>query len=346
MSFEFHPHLATTGIGSVPFTEATEAVSFLLGAGLTIPFWPQIPKRNFGEEMVPQDSQGIPCVRIDADSKTVSLDLAARMEELEAFYLRYMEEDPGHFALSPEIASGLHTFLRVAQGRQWPVVKGQTTGPVTLCTSIYDANDNPLYADLDLRDAVVKTVVRKAQWQIAQLKPFAADRVLMFVDEPVLAAFGSSTYIYLSEKDVLAMLGEVFEAITEAGGITAIHVCGNSDWGVIVRSGVQVINFDAYQYGSSISLYAADVKILLDRGGCIAWGIVPTTAALVNETTDTLVQRLEGCFEGLIRKGIPRKLLLDRSLITPSCGAGSLSPVEAARVFKLLQEVRDRIQIN
>jgi hypothetical protein len=343
MDLEFSPRLSTTGIGSVPFTDSEEAVSFLLGADLSIPFWPQMPKRCFGEEMIPQDSKGMPCVRIDADRKKVALDMAGRMEEVEAFYHRFMEEDPSLFALSHDIASGLYAFEHLAHGRQWPVVKGQTTGPVTLCTSIYDEQDNPLFADPDLRDAVVKTIVRKVQWQIGRLKPFASDRVLMFVDEPVLSAFGSSTYIYLSEPDVQAMLGEVFEAITGAGGITAIHVCGNSDWGVIVRSGVQVINFDAYQYGTSISLYADDIKALFDRGGSIAWGIIPTTAALSKETTETLVQRLERCFEAMIRKGFSRELLRERAMLTPSCGTGSLSPHEAGRVFTLLREVRDRV---
>ena len=339
---DYKPCLSTTGIGSVPFTDPGEAVEFLLNAGLSLPFWPQVPKRCFAEEMVPQDSRGIPCVRIDSEAHKVRLDLSARMTEIEEFYVRFMEENPAAFAFGEDYASGFFEFERKARGRQWPVVKGQTTGPVTLCTSIYDENGNPLFADPDLRDTAVKMIVRKAQWQIGRLAPFARDRVLMFVDEPVLAAFGSSTYIYLSEADVQAMLGEVFEAINGAGAMTAIHVCGNSDWGMVVRSGVQVINFDAYQYGSSISLYAADVKTLLDRGGSIAWGIVPTTTALAKETTESLVARMEQCFAALTAKGFSRDLLRERAILTPSCGAGSLSPAEAARVFQLLREVRDR----
>ena len=342
MSFVFHPGLSTTGIGSVPFTDSTEAAAFLLNADLSIPFWPQLPKRCFGEEMIPQYAKGVPCVRIDADRKTISLDVTAKMEELEKFYERFLADDSTLFALSSDSSAGLPAFERLAAGRKWPVVKGQTTGPVTMCTSVYHEDGRPLFADADLRDAVVKTIVREVQWQIGRLKPFASEGVLMFVDEPVLAAFGSSTYVYLSEADVQAMLGEVFAAITEAGGISAIHVCGNSDWGVIVRSGVQVINFDAYQYGSSIALYSDDVRTLFDRGGSIAWGIVPTTVAVNKETAETLSRRLEGCFAALERKGFPAKLVRERAVLTPSCGAGSLSPEAASRVFELLREVRNR----
>ena len=342
MSLIFHPSLSTTGIGSVPFTDSTEAAAFLLKADLSIPFWPQLPKRCFAEEMIPQYGAGVPCVRIDADRKAVSLDVSAKMAELETFYERFLADDPALFALPGDSAAGLPAFERLAQGRKWPVVKGQTTGPVTFCTSIYHEDGRPLFADPDLRDAVVKTIVREVQWQIGRLKPFASDGVLMFVDEPVLAAFGSSTYIYLSEADVQAMLGEVFAAISEAGGLSGIHVCGNSDWGVVVRSGVQVINFDAYQYGSSIALYADDVRSLFDRGGSIAWGIVPTTVAVNKETAETLTQRLEGCFEAMERKGFAPELVRARAILTPSCGAGSLSPEAAGRVFELLREVRSR----
>ena len=61
----FTPHLMTTGIGSVPHTNPEEAVSFVLEADLSIPFWPQLPARHFFEQMIPQYSEGMPCVALD-----------------------------------------------------------------------------------------------------------------------------------------------------------------------------------------------------------------------------------------------------------------------------------------
>ncbi|NQT26244.1 hypothetical protein HQ585_12875 [candidate division KSB1 bacterium] len=334
------PNLSTTGIGSVPFTDSKEAVSFLLNAGLSIPFWPQLPKRSFEEEMIPQYGKGMPCVRIDTNCKTVSLDVSSKLSELEAFYHRFLEEDPSLFAISSDVAAGLVAFQNMAGEKMWPVVKGQTTGPITLSTGIAGEDKRPLFSDPELRDAVVKTLVRQVQWQVKQLKPFASEGVLLFVDEPVLAAFGSSSYLYLSEEIVHGMLGEVFDAISEAGGITGIHVCGNSDFGMIVRSGVQVINFDAYQYGESISLYPDDIKAFFDRGGSIAWGIVPTTPAINRETVEGLTERLKGCFDAMERKGFSKALLYERAILTPSCGAGNLSLDEARRVFDLLAGVQ------
>ena len=339
----FRPSLATTGIGSVPFTKGDEAVSFLLNAGLTIPFWPQLPKRCFAEEMVPQYSEGIPCVRVDSAQERIEFMPEHRAVELEEFLNKFLAGDAELFPISRAYSEGVYAFAGQAAGRTWPVVKGHTTGPITFCTGIYDADKNPLYSDPDLRDAAVKALVRKVQWQIKRLQPLASGQVMIFVDEPVLAAYGSSTYIYVSEEAVVEMLGEVFGAITDAGAIPGIHVCGNSDWGMIVRSGVQVVNFDAYQYGSSIALYANDIQTLFERGGSIAWGIVPTTTAIHKETVQSLTALLHTCFEGLIKKGFSKDLIRERAILTPSCGTGSLTPEVAKQVFSLLAEVRQRM---
>ena len=338
------PPLMTTGIGSLPMTDADEAAAFVLDeADLSIPFWPQLPRRGFREHMVPQYAAGLPCVGIDPDAGRIWFDPAGKYEKLEPFYEAYLGEDPAAFALSEEAAAGLAAFRRHAEGRRWPLVKGQVTGPLTLAMGVPDANKSPLYADADLRDAAVKLLARCAQWQIGVLRPLASEAVLIFVDEPLLAAYASSAYVGISESDVRTLVGEVFEAIAQAGGLSGIHVCGNSDWGVVLSTGVMVLNFDAWQYGPSVALYPEQVSELFDRGGRIAWGIVPTTAAIADATIDGLARRMEECFSALAAKGLGRDRVLAHSMLTPSCGAGSLSPDEAAKVFRLLAELRGRL---
>ncbi|MDP2989685.1 MAG: hypothetical protein Q8O57_03865 [Kiritimatiellota bacterium] len=201
-----------------------------------------------------------------------------------------------------------------------------------------------LCADHDLRDAAVKLLTRKAQWQIEQLRPFA-DNIIIFVDEPVLAAFGSSAYIGISAEDVVALESEIFEAIRAAGGLAGIHVCGNSDWNVIIKTGVDILNFDAYGYGPRLSLYSKDVADLFERGDHIAWGIVPTTPEeLKRETCASLVERFRTNVRVLTEKGLAESLVLERSILTPSCGCGSLSIPEAEKVFALLRELRTTLR--
>ena len=339
----FEPSLITTGIGSVPLPDPDQAAAFVLDADVSIPFWPQLPKRGFREQIIPQYSHAIPCVSIDDEQELVTFDDADKMDRLQAFYEAYLSEQLEPFALDPQSAAGFDALIRQAAGRTWPIVKGHAVGPITLAVGIANAEKQPLYSDPELRDAAVKMLTRNVQWQIEQLKPLATDRVLIFLDEPALAAYGSSTYLFISEQDVADMLGEISDAIRAAGGIAGIHVCGNSDWGVVIRSGVDMVNFDAYQFGTTIALYADDVRTLFDRGGSIAWGVVPTSDAIAGETVESLSRRLDECFASLQAKGFDRDLLRRRAVLTPSCGVGTLSPEHAAKVFELLRGLRDSV---
>ena len=180
--------------------------------------------------------------------------------------------------------------------------------------------------------------------KIDRLRAFS-DSVVIFVDEPVLAAFGSSAYLGISADDVITLEGEIFETIRAAGGLSGIHVCGNSDWNVIIRTGVDILNFDAYGCGPRLALYSKDVTALLERGGCIAWGIVPTTPEeLARETCPSLVDRFRKGVTSLTEKGLSETQILEQSLLTPSCGCGSLSIPETVRVFSLLKELRETLR--
>jgi len=332
---------STTGIGSLPFTDPADAVSFLMDAGLTAPFWPQLPRRSWLESMVPQYSEGMPCVSMDRDAEDLALDETDRQQEMQDFYETFLADGTDGFTVSEEVAAGFYEFERRAEGKTWPVVKGQVTGPVTFTTSIKGEDKRPLYGDQELRDAAVKLLARKARWQVERLQPLAENGVLIFLDEPVMAAYGTSAYAGVREEDVHEMMQPIFKSIRDAGGVPGMHVCGNSDWGVVLRSGVQVVNFEAYEHGDTLALYPDDVRELLDRDGYIAWGIVPTSVRVRNETAESLVQRLTSCVDTLADKGFSREELVERSVLTPSCGTGSMEIEDTRTVFRLLRETRD-----
>jgi len=341
MPADFLPSLMTTGIGSLPHTGPDEAVAFVLECGVSAPFWPQLPKRCFTEGMVPQFARPVPCVRVVPDEGRIYWEPERKYEELEEFYGLFLGGDLAPFGLGEESAAGFGAFRRAARGRTWPHVKGQVTGPITFTTSIRSADGRVLFGDADLRDAAAKVLARNAAWQVEQLARFAREGVIVFVDEPVLAVFGSSSLAGVSAELVRSMLGEVFEAIHAAGGISGMHVCGNSDWGVMASTGVRILNFDAYQFGPTVSLYPEAIHALLERGGAIAWGIVPTTPDIADADLDSLARRLEECLQALADKGLDDALLRQRSMLTPSCGAGSMQGAEAQKVFDLLLALRE-----
>jgi len=92
----------------------------------------------------------------------------------------------------------------------------------------------------------------------------------------------------------------------------------------------------------AITLYPAELRAFLERGGVLGWGIVPTLDrdAAATETLPSLLARLDEGLNRLVQKGFDRELLLRRALITPSCGAGGvLTEPLAERVLVLLHQL-------
>jgi hypothetical protein len=159
--------------------------------------------------------------------------------------------------------------------------------------------------------------------------------VICFVDEPVLSAYGSSTYVAVSREDVVALVGEMIEAIHADNGIAGVHCCGNTEWSIPIDAGADIVNFDAYGFGETIALYPAAVKAHLERGGMLAWGVVPTSVAIREHNVTSLAEHLEKMMEHLASKGIDKELIVEQALITPSCGAGTMESEDALKVFEV-----------
>jgi hypothetical protein len=216
-----------------------------------------------------------------------------------------------------------------------PFVKVQTTGPCSFALTLVDENKRAIYYNEEFRDVIVKALAMKCRWQIRKFKPFA-EKVLCFIDEPILSAFGSSTYVSVTRDNVVSLLTEMIEAVHSDGGIAGIHCCGNTEWSLLIDAGVDMVNFDAFGYGETILMYADAIKKHLERGGTLAWGIVPTSPKIREQSIEGLSQKLEALMDKLAAKGIDKKLIIDSAVLTPACGTGSLGPADSEQVFDTL----------
>jgi methionine synthase II (cobalamin-independent) len=326
----------TTGIGSLPHTDPVEACNIILES-VDIPFWPQLPHRSFRESMGPQYSEGFPFVRIEGDNLHVEqVDDTASAAFYEAIAGRT------GFPISTEYAAGLHAFIDILKqkNQRLDAVKGHITGPLTFALSLTDKEKRPIFFDDEMRELSLELLKGKVSWQIDVLKPFA-EKVLIFVDEPILTALGTSTYLGVSNEEASRMLREIVDYIHECGGIAGIHCCGKADWPLVLSSGIDVFNFDAFDYGETLGIYPEEITAFLNNKGYIAWGIVPTTEAIKEVSFGLLRERLENGLTSLEKLGIPGEILRQQALITPSCGTGSLDTKDALKVFSLLKELRN-----
>ena len=78
------------------------------------------------------------------------------------------------------------------------------------------------------------------------------------------------------------------------------------------------------------------MKSFLERGGNIAWGIVPNEdEALAKESLPSLRDRLEEAMAPFTRDGVKFKQIIAQSLVTPSCTLAGLSLEEANQALEL-----------
>jgi len=333
-----------TAIGSMPHTEPEEACSIVMKHLPTIPAWPQLPMRSPKESMYIQFSEGFPGVVID-ESK-IHIESSANFEAaLKQIYIDCEESNPDKYGISAEYAVGLHAFL--SKIKRAEMVKGQITGPITWGFTVTDQDGRAILCNENLAEAMAKFLRLKAMWQENALRKISRNPIT-FIDEPSLV-FLSSTYLYLPQEKlsipnekVTALLEEVLKGIK---GPKGIHCCGSTNWPLLLNTTTDILSFDTYNYASSFTRYPDEVKSFLNRGGNIAWGIVPNNEdALAKESVSSLRDRLEEAVVPFTRNGISFKQILRQSLLTPSCGLAGLSYEAACQALELAAKLSDNLR--
>jgi len=335
-------------IGSQPLGDHVRAAEFIFEYTPEIPVWGQLPVYR-EEGMVAQFLPGMPGLSVEADTSYIDMKRSDFDDELVQFYEDYMavtedrlDINQSRFSLKPDTAMGFFVFLEKLKSNRDALiaVKGQVTGPVTFGTGVKDQNQRSIFYNEQLRDTAVKLLAQKAVFQVRKLSSFKRP-VIIFIDEPALAGFGSSEFISISREEIIACLDEVIEGIHSMGGLAGIHVCANTDWSMILETSVDIVNFDAYSYFDRFVLYPDQIKKHFDAGKIVAWGIIPTVNAedIKKETSKSLAARWEEYAKELEKMGIGRSVIKKQSLITPSCGTGSVHLDLAEKVLKLTKDV-------
>ncbi|BCS97648.1 hypothetical protein DSLASN_32800 [Desulfoluna limicola] len=350
---KFTPQGRPLLIGSLPLSNHVEATELILAHTPDIPLWAQLPS-NPKEGMIDQFLPGFPGL-VEGDEKSwIDSTSEAFANDMLAFYEAYLlvsdaggDIEGSPFALSAERAKGFSTLTGMAPALspQPLALKGQITGPITFGTGVKDQDDRAIFYDEQLRDIMVKHLTMLAAWQARMLGKSGALPIVFF-DEPALAGFGTSAYVTITEEDVISALNEMADAVHSEGGLAGVHVCANTQWTLLFDAAIDIISFDAYAYFDRFVLFAQQLKGFLEKGGIIAWGIVPTGNAeeIEKETVDSLFAKWDAQVKELEALGFDRKSVVDATLITPSCGTGSLSLDLAKKVLALTKGLSEKVQ--
>ncbi|MCX5702070.1 MAG: hypothetical protein NTW64_03715 [Candidatus Omnitrophica bacterium] len=335
-----------TGIGSLPHKDADSALDLIFKYTPHIPFWPQLPKRDIREGMIAQFSENIPCLNIASGG--LSFNAKDKDSKLGVFYEQIISNDVDYFKIGEDFAQGLHRFyqrLEKTDLKDVEFIKCQIVGPFTFAAAIKDEDGFALLHDMVFFQVVLKAIIMKALWQICFFRKFGK-KIILFIDEPYLGCFGSA-YTSINREDVVRNLTELTLELKSKDVLLGIHCCGNTDWSMFTDiEALDIISFDAFGFLDKFMLYAEDLNNFLKKGQerFICWGIVPTQDFQEGLIADYLISRIKEGIDTLAKKGLDKDLLLDKLLVSPSCGLGTLDPEKSDKIFRLLSEVSSSIR--
>ncbi len=352
---EFRPHFAATGVGTVPFDDPNQALD-LIWESCSIPYWPQLSAARPAEDMDIQYTEGLPLIGVDLANRELRLNEETdRANALAEFYEKIMAGAFEEFAVSPEYGAGLHAFISRLEtdppASGW--VKGQVVGPFTLASAVLDASGKAIVHDQEMLEAIAQGLAMKAVWQVKKFEDLG-QKSIVFFDEPILSGFGSA-FSTLDRGQVTQVLSDMFDAVRGQVDVEiGVHCCGNTDWSMLVETGLDIVNVDSHGYGQSLLLYPQALSKLYARGGLVAWGAIPTLNYTGEETSAGLWDRLHEILDGVAGQGVDQSKVSDQalitpacsliaaqSLITPACGMATRAQAAAERIHQLLSQVAD-----
>ena len=301
--------LLTTAMAVMPHKDVDRALEVALS--LDIPYWPQLPRYSYYEDMYVQASEHFPGILLDMEKRTLRFSQEKFMVELEETLAHF--DEPEYFDISDTYSVVYRRFMDLNLSDR-PAIRGQLEGPVSFGLNVVDQDNRPILFDDTVRPFMIEFMAKRVNVQLTRLKK-RNPNAFMYVDEPGLQFLFSAMAGY-SDQAARKDMETFFSLIERPRGI---HLCGNPDWDFLLGQDLDILSLDVYTNGEIFASYAASIRRFLDRGGILVWGIVPTNVEpFEKEDMGSLETRLEGTWRPLYEKGIDRELLLSRSLLSPA----------------------------
>ncbi|MBW2090203.1 MAG: hypothetical protein JRI37_14715, partial [Deltaproteobacteria bacterium] len=259
-------NLQTTAMAVMPHKDTDRALDLALT--MDIPFWPQLPHVSYTEDMYVQAAEHFPGILLDMENRILRFSMENFIIEFEETMAHF--DEPEYFDISKEYSVVYHRFLEMDLSDR-PAIRGQLEGPISFGLNVLDQDKRPILFDDTIRPFMFEFMSRRINVQLDRLKQMNPN-AFMFVDEPGLQFLFSALSGYDSTKAKNEM-EQFFAMIQRPRGV---HLCGNPDWDFLLGLDLDILSLDIYQNGEIFSSYSESIKRFLDRGGVIAWGIVPT----------------------------------------------------------------------
>ena len=330
-------NLLTTAMAVMPHTDVNRSLEMSLS--LDIPFWPQLPRLNYYEDMYVQAAEHFPGILLDVENQTLRFSTDKFIMELEEVMSRM--EEPDYLDISPNYSHVYHQFLQKDFSDR-PAIRGQLEGPVRFGFNVRDQDDRPILFNDTVRPFMLEFMAQRVNVQLRRLKKLNPN-AFMFIDEPGLQYIFSAMSGY---NDITAKkdMERFFSMIESPRGV---HLCGNPDWSFLLTLNIDVLSMDVYTNGDIIVSHHQLIRKFLEKGGILVWGIVPTNIEpFEKEGIDALEKRLTQLWDKLTAKGLDLEFLLSRSLLSPAtcCLVNPDGVVTVEKAFYMIKALSQRLR--
>ncbi len=340
-------------IGSLPFLDSDEAIEFVFKYLENFPHWPQLPnlreKEDFTSQyisnllerdMMYRNEKGYLRARTSKDDE----DFTEKLTDFMGVTLEIEEGDDSllsEFAFPRDNAEGFYKFMDTLKSSDelgFEFVKGQVSGPLSLGLEFKDTEGRSVFFDPQWQEIISMNLAVKAKWQTRELNKLNKNTVIFF-DDPGLTAYGKSSYVGLNRDDIVRSFEKIVRSVRCENALAGIHVCAGADLSIPLDAGIDILNYDTYDYFNSVLPYTEKLKTFLSNDGYFSWGIIPVDDRVFEESADSILNQMKEKMEQLDGMGVPFDLVKERSFVTPACGLGSRSEDVAVKAYEILAEI-------
>ncbi|GAA2848928.1 methionine synthase [Streptosporangium fragile] len=301
----------STGIGSHPGEDHTEAIKVVLGESPQLPYLPELPARGVGADMI---------------GRTASL-LVDLPVEVQPSGWRFTDR-PGRDLkrARDHLVRDLDALEEAAQGYEGPF-KIQVCGPWTLAGAVELKYGDKTLADSGAVRDLVESLAEGIAAHLADLRRRlpGVSEVVVQVDEPGLPGVLAGTVPTASGFGRLPAVdaqvaAEWLGAVLPAGAFPVVHCCAPGvPFGVLRKAGARGVSLDA----SLLARRDEDaIGEAVEAGTALFLGVVPG----VDTRLPDVGVIAKPAVELWRRLGFPSATLASQVVLTPACGLAGASP--------------------
>ncbi len=316
-----------TGIGSMPGTDPAEAVRIAVGE-LALPFLPELPGRGVGADMIGRTGSLLVELPIDLVHRAYRLtDHPNTTTRRTRDWLRWdLDALEAHWERAGLMGTG--------------TVKVQACGPFTVGARVELRGGRKIVTDRGAIRDVAASLTEGLRNHVAEIERRLGARVVVQLDEPDVGRVIDGTVAPLTRLDPIRPIpapdvAQTLQEIADAVGVPMLlHSCDRPRWDLTEQLTRIALSLDVTRLRPATDYDA--LGAFLDHGGTLAAGLIPAQEPSTPVHAEDLARSL---VEIIDRIGLPRTVLRDNLLVTPTCGLASASAAWSARALALASQV-------